>query len=99
MKNQEQVTQSSEAIIMLLLLVPGILWGAFVTVQLWGWFITPFGLPELTIAWAAGLGTIITKFTIKPSDLAHELTLRDYVMSFINSGTLLCFGYICQMFM
>lgn len=35
---------------------------AMVVVVLWGWFIVPFGLPELTIAHAVGLTLLVNMY-------------------------------------
>lgn len=49
---------------LLLLIIPATIWHAFVTVTLWHWFIaTQFGLPELTMAQAIGVGLIVATFT------------------------------------
>ena len=39
---------------------------AWVLTILWGWFIVPFGLPALGIAWAIGIAATISIFTAKP---------------------------------
>jgi hypothetical protein len=95
----KQDASKAESLTMLALLIPGMIWSAWVTVQLWGWFIVPFGLPELTIAWAVGIGCLVSKFVLKPIDIATQVTLKMYITSLINTGWFLLFGYVAQSFM
>lgn len=45
------------------LCIPFIMYSAWVTTILWGWFVVPFGLPYLTLPWAFGLSLVISRFT------------------------------------
>lgn len=42
-----------------------VFWQAYVAAILWGWFMVPFGLPPLSMAWAIGLSCLLT--ALKPN--------------------------------
>lgn len=42
--------------------VINIFWGGFVASMLWGWFITPLGIPPIGALHAAGIATVISAF-------------------------------------
>lgn len=46
--------------------VPVVLWQAYVSTILWGWFVVPFGLPVLSMAWAVGLSCLLTAMKPNP---------------------------------
>lgn len=43
-----------------------------VIVKLWEWFVVPLGQPELYIAWAIGLGMLVSYLTFR-----SDVTVRD----------------------
>jgi hypothetical protein len=46
-----------------LLLIPvTVSWKGFVIKLLWTWFLVPFGLPQIGIAWAIGLSSVASLF-------------------------------------
>lgn len=46
--------------------IPVVLWQAYVSTILWGWFVVPFGLPILSMAWAVGLSCLLTAMKPNP---------------------------------
>jgi len=55
-------------------LIPVVLFSSWVTTVLWTWFMLPFGAPRLTLAWAVGLGCLVSHFLPKPKIDDSELT-------------------------
>lgn len=92
-------------ILMLVLLPFSILLRAFVLTQLWAWFVVPFGIVQIGLAWAYGLSTAVAMFTQHSSPKSSEdeeiskLVARFMGMAF--GMPLLCWlaGWICHMFM
>lgn len=54
-------------IIVLLAVVPAIMLRGWILSILWGWFVVPFGLPQIGIAWAIGLATVVSAITPTPT--------------------------------
>lgn len=82
-----------------LLVVPAMIVRGLVLMALWGWFIVPFGLPGLTLAWAIGISLIVGFLTadVKP-DPDRDL-LVSMVMSMAFSVLAFIVGAIVQIFM
>ena len=72
----------------------------FVLSYLWTWFLVPFGLPEIGVAWAIGLSMIVAYLTHEgaytgPADEAWG----KFAGSLFSPFLLLLFGYIVHSFM
>lgn len=72
----------------------------FVLSYLWTWFLVPFGLPEIGVAWAIGISMIIGYLTHEgtytgPADEAWGKFAGHIFSPFL----LLLFGYIVHSFM
>ena len=74
----------------------------FVIATLWGWFVVPFGVAPIGIAWAIGLAALVG--TVKPV----RLTMQDekpkwwvYLLGVLvlKPGSLLLIGYIAKGYM
>lgn len=71
----------------------------FVLVVLWGWFVVPFGLPQIGFAWAFGLLCVASLFspTVPPAPDGKVFEhLRDILMKPV---LVLAFGGIAKLFM
>lgn len=69
-----------------LYLIINYLYAGFAITILWGYFIVPLGVPEITLPHAIGIYSILyilTKTTVK-NDKKH-LTMKDLHKAFINS--------------
>lgn len=40
--------------------------------MLWGWFVVPFGAPQITVAWAMGLCILLNSVRLKANPFKHE---------------------------
>jgi hypothetical protein len=60
-----------KALIILLLIIPGMMLNGFVTVQLWNWFIIPnFNAPAITLPAAIGIHLVF--HNIKGASVKHK---------------------------
>lgn len=93
-------------ILMLVLFPFSILLRAFVLTQLWAWFIVPFGIVQIGLAWALGLSIAIAMFTQQHSSTksTEDEEISKLVARFMGLAfgmPLLCWfaGWICHLFM
>lgn len=49
------LTKNEDAAYTLLFFIPSALWTAWGIKTLWGWFMVPFGVPAISVAWSYGL--------------------------------------------
>jgi len=84
------------------------IFGAFGFKQLWFWFLVPFGLPTITIAWAFGISCVKSAmFNISrskgmfyiDSKASKEDEISTYVYPLLSYVYLLLVGYIVYLFM
>lgn len=79
-------------------------WGGYVLSILWGWFIVPFGLPNITIAEAVGISIIISSFkasdtrTNKNKSLSTIIT-ESLSTAIISPGVTLALGWVVHLFL
>lgn len=68
---------------------------------LWAWFITPFGLPAIGIAWAIGLSAVATMFTANLADTSDKDgdTGSKLLQPIVFSLLALFMGWIAHTFM
>lgn len=86
-------------VLMFLFIMAGGIFEAFVVTKLWGWFVVPtFGLPELSIAVAFGIGMLIAlvtnhgNFTKIPGETTSMSKLISYL--WFRPAVLLLVGWI-----
>jgi hypothetical protein len=80
----------ADALAVVLLFVPTLLWEAFVLARLWLWFVVPLGLPKLGVVQVAGIDFIATlckysaakKAEVKPGEFPGLLVMRAGVFLF-----------------
>ena len=84
------------------------IWHAYVTTILWSWFVSSqFGLPELTITQAMGIGLIVLTFTTsfaRSSEISTTKNWSERSAELLGkqiglSLTMLLMGWIIRMFM
>jgi len=84
-------------------LIPVVLFSSWVTTVLWTWFMLPFGAPRLTLAWAVGLGCLVSHFLPKPkiddSELTIEKSLALFIQHVLCAVLLLGLGWIAHLCM
>ena len=64
---------------------------------LWGWFVTPFGLTELTMAHALGLGCTVSYFTQTPTDDKEFPVLL--ILGILRALLAITLGWIIHLFL
>jgi len=65
LEKQARSEKLFDAMALLVFIILVIAWQIFVITKLWGWFVTPFGLPALTAAHAVGLCLLAAMFKLK----------------------------------
>ncbi len=69
------LTYAGTFIVVLALIVACALWGGFAASVLWGWFVVPLGVPEVSVLHAMGLTLALRAlagFSGKPQPAKHE---------------------------
>jgi len=69
------LTYAGTFIVVLALIVACALWGGFAASVLWGWFVVPLGVPEVSALHAMGLTLALRAlagFSGKPQPAKHE---------------------------
>lgn len=79
----------------LFLMLPRLLWAAFVIVHCWGWFAVPMGAPEITMAHAVGLDVLVTVITVQPQNIHESFSAKIFRWS-SWPAILLLFGWLAQ---
>ena len=75
-------------------------WHAYVTTILWRWFVSSqFGLPELTMTQAMGLGLIVLTFTTSFARIQDINKLDISASEIRKSGTMLLKQFTLTLFM
>jgi len=74
-------------------------WRGYVIMHLWRWFVEPFGIQPIGIAWAAGLSLIISFLTF-PARVDDESSFSFVaIKAALAPGMVLGFGYVIAGFM
>jgi hypothetical protein len=81
-----------------------VLWQAYVSMSLWGWFVVPFGLPPLTIAWAIGISCVLmalkpNPYVANPKDGNFKVAAIGLLRPFLNPALALFIGWIALQWM
>ena len=69
------LTYAVFGLVALALIVACALWGGFAAATLWGWFVVPLGVPEVSVLHAMGLALALRAlagFSGKPQPAKHE---------------------------
>lgn len=81
----------------------GVLYSGLVTSFLWGWFMVPFGLPEISIAHAIGLSLLVSMLSglrASTRDLEDsDGVVQGLVLVLIQATLVWILGYIASWFM
>ena len=89
-----------ENVINLILLVPAILVRGWVLLNLWGWFIVPLGVKDITIAHALGISLLINTITPhETKDSSAKETAKLLIKNTIILMLALGLGWIFKSFM
>jgi hypothetical protein len=91
MKENADTQSGFEIIAVFVLVLIGVLFRAWILMNLWQWFIVPFKMPSLTLPWALGIGVLVTYF--KPIPDKH-VTLEDVAKLLFSSAIALALGYL-----
>ncbi|MBH3259170.1 hypothetical protein I5P78_22460 [Serratia marcescens] len=77
-----------------------IIYFGFVATILWSWFIVPFGITPINLAWAIGLACLfgLGKGVPRPS-VNDESIFSELLMPFISTTLLLIIGYFAHISM
>jgi len=90
-----------QPLIALISLPPVIIARGFAIMLLWSWFVTPFGVTEIGLAWAMGLGLFIQFLTprsvSKKKDIWEELS--NIFTAFVNPFFIILIAYLIKLFM
>lgn len=65
---------------------------------LWGWFLVPLGLSELSIPTAIGMALIVQLLTYRASSEQHNSTKEAFIRSFSAPLLALGIGWVVQAF-
>lgn len=86
--------------IIAVILIPTIMWNAFVLVKLWGWFVVPtFGLSGLGMAAAYGLALIVHMLKGQCGCKDDRETWIKIAMPFLGPALSLSMGWIVTWFL
>lgn len=66
---------------------------------LWGWFLVPFGLPPIGLAWAVGLGCVSGMLVPTPPPVSKDDAFNHQVSIFLKPIVVLCVGFVAKSFM
>jgi hypothetical protein len=90
------------------LLVAASLINGVVVMLLWRWYVVPFGLPALSLAWAIGVGLVALALSPMPTQkttcrLAKQQSTADKLAEvlgviILRPGTLLLVGFVVHRF-
>jgi hypothetical protein len=81
------------------LLALGILYGAFVVWVLWGWFMVPLGLPQITIAWAVGIALMGAVLQATPPPANEDDRRMHAITGLLKPVFALAIGWVAKQFM
>lgn len=77
-----------------------IIYFGFSATILWSWFIVPFGITPINLAWAVGLACLFGLGKgIPRSSEDNERLYSELLTPYINTTLLLIIGYIAHIFM
>ena len=89
------------AFVYLVFMAPAVMYGAWVTSVVWGWFLVPLGLPVVGLWHAAGLNMIIGWLTLYPLrdwSAAKQTSTGKLALwlthAFFSPTAILAFGWI-----
>jgi len=76
-----------------------VIYEAMVLWLLWGWFIAPLGVPQIGIAWAAGIACVAGIFATTPPRPKDEDAGKPLTALLLKPAILLIVGFIAKLFM
>jgi len=85
----------ADGFLALVLFIPAVVWGGFVMMKLWNWFVAPLGVTTLTLWWAVGLDVLVSFVVFKTPDREVPEAERAHVTGRFIIGALagaLCLG-------
>lgn len=91
----KELKQGCLALIVSLACVP---LGGWVITKLWGWYVVPFGIPQISLAHAIGLNYLITYLTACYHKESRTLTER-IIIPIATPLIFLLMGWIVSLFM
>ncbi len=100
------LTYAGTFIVVLALIVACALWGGFAASVLWGWFVVPLGVPEVSVLHAMGLTLALRAlagFSGKPQPAKHEDKMvslralgRVLAVATVAPGAALAIGWVVR---
>ena len=75
------LTYAVFGLVALTLAVACALWGGFAASVLWGWFVVPLGVPEVSVLHAMGLTLALRALAMMASDTMSDLTTTDFTVT------------------
>ena len=75
----------------------GIILEGFVLSIMWGWFMVPFGLPHITVAWAIGVSVLTSLF--QPTPLGKPSNSEFWFALTVKPLLILLIGWIAKQWM
>jgi hypothetical protein len=103
-KGQTTMTVLIALVLILIVLIPGILWRAYVLSTLWGWFLVPLGVMDIEMAQAYGIALLVAMLTYEhtrsaDSDDKLETTIRAIFVTFFYPLVILILGSVAHAYM
>lgn len=92
----------STIVVLFLQWIIAILYSGFALFLLWGWFVAPLGVIQISIPWAIGLCCIVSivkGHNFKPTPDENLSPLAYMIWLFIGNTGILVVGYVCHRFM
>lgn len=100
------ITYAVFGLVALALIVACALWGGFAAATLWGWFVVPLGVPEVSVLHAMGLALALRAlagFSGKPQPAKHEDKMvalrvlgRVLAVATVAPGAALAIGWVVR---
>lgn len=97
-KTEAQIKELKQGCLGLLIALACVPLSGWVITKMWGWYVVPFGVPQISIAHAVGIDYLITYLTMHYTKT--ERTVSEIIMISVGTPlTLLLMGWIVSQFM
>lgn len=87
--------------LILIVAIPAVLINGYVMWVLWGWFVVPLGVQQVSIAWAIGLAILINAMVgvIVPEEREEKWYMPLLKVYLLRPGGALLGGYVAKLYM
>ncbi len=97
-KTEAQITEMKNGCLGLLAALMCVPLAGWVITKLWGWYVVPFGIPQISVAHAIGIDLLMSYLTMHYTKSERSIVER-IIISVGTPLMFLLFGWIISLFM